>query len=152
MAEGIEFVLFCLISALLSLPHFGLETRISKLFLYAKLAWRLYEVLNFLFFLCAFERSSVKFRTLWSQLSFATRVEDWTCLGQHKGHPELPVVTRESRRNSRKPSMTRLIMLFNSSSQWLLCPLHAHRPITLRGFCSAGRRLGGLFVSGFCAS
>src|SRR5574341_805377 len=36
------------------------------------------------------------------QLSFATRMEDWTCLGQHKRHPEFPVVTRESRRNSRK--------------------------------------------------
>src|SRR5574337_693640 len=35
-------------------------------------------------------------------LSFATRMEDWTCLGQHKRHPEFPVVTRESRRNSRK--------------------------------------------------
>ena len=29
--------------------------------------------------------------------------EDWTCLGQHKRQPEFPVVTRESRRNSRKP-------------------------------------------------
>ena len=29
-----------------------------------------------------------------AQLSFATRVEDWTCLGQHKRHPEFPVVTR----------------------------------------------------------
>src|SRR5574337_431585 len=29
-------------------------------------------------------------------------MEDWTCLGQHKRHPEFPVVTRESRRNSRK--------------------------------------------------
>src|SRR5574341_13544 len=37
-----------------------------------------------------------------AQLSFATRVEDWTCLGQHKRHPEFPVVTREYRRNSRK--------------------------------------------------
>src|SRR5574340_1520629 len=37
-----------------------------------------------------------------AQLSFATRVEDRTCLGQHKRHPEFPVVTRESRRNSRK--------------------------------------------------
>src|SRR5574339_19552 len=37
-----------------------------------------------------------------AQLSFATRVEDWTCLGQHKRHPEFPVVPRESRRNSRK--------------------------------------------------
>src|SRR5574340_223792 len=36
------------------------------------------------------------------QLSFATRMEDWTCLGQHKRHPEFPVVTRESRCNSRK--------------------------------------------------
>ena len=36
------------------------------------------------------------------QLSFATRMEDWTSLGQHKRHPECPVVTRESRRNSRK--------------------------------------------------
>src|SRR5574341_20280 len=37
-----------------------------------------------------------------AQLSFATRMEDWTCLGLHKRHPEFPVVTRESRRNSRK--------------------------------------------------
>src|SRR5574338_1734039 len=36
------------------------------------------------------------------QLSFATRMEDCTSLGQHKRHPEFPVVTRESRRNSRK--------------------------------------------------
>ena len=38
------------------------------------------------------------------QLSFATRMEDWTSMGQHKRHPEFPVVTRESRRNSRKPT------------------------------------------------
>src|SRR5574337_341833 len=30
------------------------------------------------------------------QLSFATRMEDWTCLGQHKRQPEFPVVTREN--------------------------------------------------------
>src|SRR5574341_1265280 len=36
------------------------------------------------------------------QLSFATRMEDWTSLGQHKRHPEFPVVPRESRCNSRK--------------------------------------------------
>src|SRR5574340_1603035 len=36
------------------------------------------------------------------QLSFATRMEDWSCLGQHKTPPEFPVVTRESRPNSRK--------------------------------------------------
>src|SRR5574342_666033 len=29
-------------------------------------------------------------------------MEDWTCLGQHKRHPEFPVVTRESHRNLRK--------------------------------------------------
>ena len=29
-------------------------------------------------------------------------MEDWTCLGQHKRQPEFPVVTRESRRKSRK--------------------------------------------------
>src|SRR5574340_864478 len=29
-------------------------------------------------------------------------MEDWTCRGQHKKQPEFPVVTRESRRNSRK--------------------------------------------------
>src|SRR5574340_1040869 len=29
-------------------------------------------------------------------------MEDWTSLGQHKRHPEFPVVTRESRCNSRK--------------------------------------------------
>ena len=29
------------------------------------------------------------------QLSSATRMEDWTSLGQHKRHPEFPVVTRE---------------------------------------------------------
>src|SRR5574341_915219 len=39
------------------------------------------------------------------QLSFATRMEDWTCLGQHKRQPEFPVVTRESRRNSRKTTV-----------------------------------------------
>src|SRR5574341_296032 len=33
---------------------------------------------------------------------FPTRMKDWTCLGQHKRQPEFPVVTRESRRNSRK--------------------------------------------------
>ena len=27
------------------------------------------------------------------QLSFATRTEDWTSLGQHRRHPEFPVVT-----------------------------------------------------------
>ena len=32
--------------------------------------------------------------------SFATRMEDWACLGQHKRQPEFPDVTRESRRNS----------------------------------------------------
>src|SRR5574342_625693 len=36
------------------------------------------------------------------QLSFATRMEDWTSLGQHKRYPEFPVLTRQSRRNSRK--------------------------------------------------
>ena len=36
------------------------------------------------------------------QLSFPTRMEDWTSLGQHKRHPEFLVVTRESRRNSGK--------------------------------------------------
>src|SRR5574337_538996 len=36
------------------------------------------------------------------ELSVATRMEDRTSLGQHKRHPEFPVVTRESRRNSRK--------------------------------------------------
>src|SRR5574341_834636 len=36
------------------------------------------------------------------QLSVATGMEDRTSLGQHKRHPEFPVVTRESRRNSGK--------------------------------------------------
>src|SRR5574337_1168285 len=40
------------------------------------------------------------------QLSFATPMEDWTCLGQHKRQPEFPVVTRESRRNSRKTTQS----------------------------------------------
>ena len=31
-----------------------------------------------------------------------TRMEDCTSLGQHERHPEFPVVTRESHRNSRK--------------------------------------------------
>src|SRR5574341_1496656 len=39
------------------------------------------------------------------QLSVATRMEDRTSLGQHKRHPEFPVVTRESRRNSRKTTL-----------------------------------------------
>ena len=34
------------------------------------------------------------------QLSFATRMEDWTSLGQQKRHPEFPVVTREKPRGS----------------------------------------------------
>ena len=57
------------------------------------------------------------------QLSFATRMEDCTCLGQHKRHPEFPVVTRESHRNSRKSTWfprhrkmnILLFPLFNSS-------------------------------------
>ena len=36
------------------------------------------------------------------QLSLATRMDDWTSLAQHKRKPEILVVTRESRRNSRK--------------------------------------------------
>ena len=32
--------------------------------------------------------------------SFATRMEDWTCLGQHKRQPEFPAVTREKPRGS----------------------------------------------------
>ena len=43
------------------------------------------------------------------QLSFATRMEDWTCLGKHKRQPEFPVVTRESHRNSRKTTWLPLI-------------------------------------------
>ena len=35
------------------------------------------------------------------QLSFATRMEDWTSLGLHKRHPEFPVVIRESCYTSR---------------------------------------------------
>ena len=36
------------------------------------------------------------------QLSLATRGEDWASQGQPKGKAEIPVVTRERRRNSRK--------------------------------------------------
>ena len=36
------------------------------------------------------------------QLSLATRGEDWASQGQPKGKAEIPVVTREYRRNSRK--------------------------------------------------
>ena len=36
------------------------------------------------------------------QLSLATRMEDWTSLGQHKRKPVFPVVTQESCCNSRK--------------------------------------------------
>src|SRR5574340_1499848 len=50
------------------------------------------------------------------QLSFATRMEDWTSLGQHKRHPEFPDVTRESRRNSRKTTDRKSTRL-NSSHQ-----------------------------------
>ena len=32
------------------------------------------------------------------QLSFATRLEDWTCLSQHKRQPEFPVALKESDR------------------------------------------------------
>ena len=34
------------------------------------------------------------------QLSFATRLEDWTCLGQHKRQPEFPAVLGISRANA----------------------------------------------------
>ena len=37
-----------------------------------------------------------------AQLSLATRGEDWASQGQPKGKAEIPVVTRECRRNSRK--------------------------------------------------
>ena len=36
------------------------------------------------------------------QLSLATRREVWASQGEHKRKPEIPVVTRESRRNSTK--------------------------------------------------
>ena len=36
------------------------------------------------------------------QLFLATRGEDWASQGQPKGKAEIPIVTRESRRNSRK--------------------------------------------------
>ena len=36
------------------------------------------------------------------QSSIRVAKESWTSLGQHKRHPEFPVLTRESRRNSRK--------------------------------------------------
>ena len=41
-------------------------------------------------------------RGLAPQLSLATRGEDWASQGQPKGKAEIPVVTRECRRNSRK--------------------------------------------------
>ena len=34
-------------------------------------------------------------------------MEDWTSLGQHKRKPEFPIITRESRRNSRKTTPLR---------------------------------------------
>ena len=39
--------------------------------------------------------------------SLATRMEDWVSQGRHKRKPEIPVVTRESRRNSRKTKIGR---------------------------------------------
>src|SRR5574342_114254 len=53
------------------------------------------------------------------QLSFATRMEDWTCLGQHKRQPEFPVVTRESRRNSRKTTqLDNICAGWNCTQAW----------------------------------
>ena len=53
-----------------------------------------------------FQHHSSKASILWlerhPQLSLATRGEDWASQGQPKGKAEIPVVTRESRRNSRK--------------------------------------------------
>ena len=43
------------------------------------------------------------------QLSLATRGEDWASQGQPKGKAEIPVVTRESRRNSRKTTWFHLL-------------------------------------------
>ena len=59
------------------------------------------------------------------QLAFATRMEDWTSLGQHKRHPEFPVVTRESRYNSRKTT-------------WF--PRHRKRPLSLASARLRGRQ------------
>ena len=39
------------------------------------------------------------------QLSLATRMEEWTSLGQQKRKPEFPVVSQQSHRNSKKNHM-----------------------------------------------
>ena len=41
-------------------------------------------------------------RAIPTQLSLATRMEEWTSLGQHKRKPEFPVVSQQSHRNSKK--------------------------------------------------
>ena len=45
-------------------------------------------------------------------------MEDWTSLGQHKRHPEFPVVTRESRCNSRKSNFDGIEELNNPLPAW----------------------------------
>ena len=48
------------------------------------------------------QHHSSKASILWLSAFFRNSHGGWTCLAQHKRQPECPVVTRESRRNSRK--------------------------------------------------
>src|SRR5574337_2154583 len=86
---------------------------ISFFFFYNFFFFFFFFVINFFFYFFFFnDTATTEIYTLslhdalpiYPQLSFATRMEEWTCLGRHKRHPEFPVVTRESRRNSRKRS------------------------------------------------
>src|SRR5574340_1303461 len=59
-----------------------------------------YHFLFYFFFFSSRRRHTSSFGD-WSSDVCSSDL-DWTCLGQHKRQPEFPVVTRESRRNSRK--------------------------------------------------
>ena len=53
------------------------------------------------------------------QLSLATRGEDWASQGQPKRKPEIPIVTRASRRNSRKTTCQVSMRVARGSASWL---------------------------------
>src|SRR5574339_664936 len=87
------------------------------------------------------------------QLSFATRMEDWTCLGQHKRHPEFPVAAG---RESAVP-LSRLEDEFYTAipgiksavfQQLLRRRYYDHRPDSVQQGWMAGGAILGVIIAG----
>ena len=82
-------------------------------------------------FLTPLRSSRKKIRRLRGQAPCQEQVEDWTCLGQHKRHPEFPDVTRESRPNSRKTTWFprhRKMKPFPATASQEKSHVHPHSP------------------------